>query len=126
MAPEELPSPDLGVTVSQFELPEITVESEQPIEKNVRYNVSRATQIFRDRLIQKSDLAGDEDAEVSFNQFVAENTAGPVTRRDACLGLLQVLVLKTLDVVKVEQIEPFADIILTRGRGWDVPFAESA
>ena len=94
--------PDFDVTISQFELPEVMIESEQDRDKAV--HMSRATQIFRERLGQ-SLLQKNAKSSVTLNDFMLSNTpTGVLTRHDAALGFLQTLVLKTLDVLIVEQV----------------------
>jgi hypothetical protein len=93
---------DFDVPISQFELPEIEIETERT-EPEVKAILSRATQIFRERLDQSS-LQRSKTGMVVLSEFLEANTSGPITKRDAAMSFLQTLVLKTLDVVKVQQV----------------------
>ena len=59
------------------------------------------------------------------SEFVADNTVGAVTRREAALGFLQTLVLKTLDVIDVRQARAYGAIEIKRGPQWNMSFEDS-
>ncbi len=51
--------------------------------------------------------------------FLENHTMGrSVTSRDAAMGFLQVLVLKTLDVVQCSQEVPYGAIVIHKAAGW--------
>lgn len=107
---------------SLFEVPDAEAE---PIE----YEISRVTEIFR-RLLR--DKFGLEEApglgegtgiSIDFENMLSERLEGYVTRRDAGLSFLQLLVLKSLDVIDVTQKKPFGDICINKGPKWDTTFS---
>ena len=68
---------------------------ESASQREISFTLSRATQIFRERL-SDTPLQKSAKASISLSVFVADNTDGAVSRRDAALAFLQTLVLKTL------------------------------
>ena len=64
-------------------------------------------------------------AQVEMGEFIAANTVAAVSRREAALGFLQTLVLKTLDVIDVRQTRAYGAIEIKRGPQWNLSFDDS-
>ena len=60
-----------------------------------------------------------EIPEVEFDELLQDVVGGPVNRRDRAVSFFQLLVLLSLNIVKVLQPAPYADIVIQRGDKWD-------
>ena len=96
-------------------LPVESMLEEEPV--TVRVNISSGTTIFLDVLKEKLSEVGPR-ASIPFNDAVYDPSIKKTTRRDAAFGFFQLLVLKTIDIVKVAQYDPYGNIEIKRGRNF--------
>ena len=64
-------------------------------------------------------------AEVELDALLTELVHAEPGRRDRALAFYQLLVLKSLDVIDVEQDVPFGDITIKKGPKFTVKFSSS-
>jgi chromatin segregation and condensation protein Rec8/ScpA/Scc1 (kleisin family) len=85
--------------------------------------VSKLTEIFRTELeeaVNKMEEEGITPPSVEFDELLTTVLGQLPSKRDAALAFFQLLVLKSLDVVQVEQETAYGPIIITRGPRWNM------
>eukprot|EP00474_Spongospora_subterranea_P008343 CRZ08801.1 hypothetical protein [Spongospora subterranea] len=123
-------TPDLDLSLSQFDIPEIQV-ADSGKKFSRRESVDRATEILRDILEENFAIEragkGDRFAGIDFHKAI-QTTVGDkfiISRRDASLSFMQLLVLKTMDMVNIEQKEPYGPIQVSPTNLFSLTFSNS-
>jgi len=115
----------LDVSLSQFELS--YEEIKEPLRRMspvpglppISSEGVRIARKFRRLLEDAFSALGEEEPEaLRLEETIAARAGGLPTRLDMVRAFMQVLVLKTQDVIEVEQARPFEDIIITKGPRW--------
>jgi len=123
-----VPSPELEVSVSQFEIPH---REERPEVSQLRVEIGPITTIFRKVLDEKFDEKEkrSERVELVFDEVLEAiamaRTGSLPSRRDVAVSFMQLLILKTLQVIGVEQFTPYGPLLITKGLKWTLRFSSS-
>lgn len=111
-------------SIMPFSFSESTLPEEMEMTAQVpsfRLNVSNATTIFKEILSEKFR----KRKSVEFENVVRDDSTGQISRRDASFGFFQMLVLKTLDAITVEQSDAYDTITIQKGPRWNTEMFSS-
>lgn len=115
-----------AIPASQIPVSEETERSEPSLMPDIP-EVSRLTMIFRsemkEKITERQVMSRGQQQGIHLNDIW--NSYAPVSRRDASLCFLQLLVLKSMDVVQVQQEKHHAPIAISKGPKYDSQFSES-
>jgi chromatin segregation and condensation protein Rec8/ScpA/Scc1 (kleisin family) len=91
--------------------------------------VSKLTEILRlelEEAFNRQESEGIIPPSVEFDELLYSVLGTSPTKRERALAFYQLLVLKSLDIIQINQEKPYDEIIITRGERWNIKlFAES-
>jgi hypothetical protein len=117
----QLMTPDVNVPFSQFEIP---MKDESFLSSNsfkVIKQLGKVTEIFRRILSEGFDKAFREKKKspITFQSTLhIAVPEGQLVVKDVAMSFMQLLILKSMNIVRTQQVEAYGDIHIIKGKEW--------
>ncbi|CEP02146.1 hypothetical protein PBRA_002411 [Plasmodiophora brassicae] len=130
---DDFPTPDFDLSLSQFYIPEVEERGgiAQGSQFNRREGVDRETEILHaileENFVASSGGEIDRVQPVDFSDAIQRAVGSDiqVSRKDASMSFVQMLVLKAMDMINIAQLAPYGPITITPTSKFALSFSSS-